>query len=202
MLEAERASRLRELVVESLGGARQAADGYRLSTASGLHLTLFFLGDVARTELKTVCQGATANLDQVRALLLSLDRTGAFPARGHERVLWAGVRELPGGEGRLLELKGRVRAGVPGHGAKPDARAEFRPHVTVARPKGRRPAAVPVSFYELVPAKLGVPAWRPEAVALVESVRGQGPAEYRTLERWALEAAPASSGAAQRPPAQ
>ena len=187
MLDEARATELSSRVVEALGGPRRAREAYRLPRADGLHLTLHFVGDVPRTALGSLWRGVCARLarlDVVRAPRLAFDGTGAFPARGSERVLWVGVRELEGSALRTLQRS--VLRGLADAGHAIQERGAFRPHITVARPR-ERPPKVPGTFYGLTPKHLGLGEWRPEAVAWVESVRGAGPAEYRVLERFALQ---------------
>src|SRR6185436_12196011 len=77
---------------------------------------------------------------------LSLGGTGAFPARGRERVLWLGVREL--GPARLGALQGEVERTCVALGFAREERA-WSPHLTLARAprEGRASAAVPDAFF-------------------------------------------------------
>ena len=169
---------------------RPARELFRLPRPEGLHATLFFLGDVERSlvaDLRAALERAAVSgetSDQRsngpwRAPALCLGRGGAFPKRGHERVLWAAV------EGQELEglWRGTLAAvGAIGVDVARELERGFRPHVTVARP--RAGTRVPASFYEWA-AELD---WRPTEIAIVESVRvsSEGRAEpprYRPLER-------------------
>ena len=119
-----------------------------------------------------------------------VDRAGAFPRRGRERVLWLGVREE--GEERVLPpLQRSVLRVVRGAGfdTAADERRPFRAHVTVARPRDARRPEVPDAFYALAPGR----PWGPRAVALVEAVRARGPNVYRPIAEFSL-VPPADSG--------
>jgi len=168
--------------VGALGGEAPARRAYRLPRAEGLHATLFFLGDVERERLEGLWSAVRAELAGAAAPALVVDRAGAFPERGRERVLWLGLREET--QGRLAALHRGTLAAVrrAGFDTAGEERRPYRPHVTVARP--RRPGTrVPDAFYELVP---GI-AWTAGEVALLESVRAEtGPPVYEALERLAL----------------
>lgn len=169
---------LGEVVAARCAPALQGAP-FRLTRGEGLHLTLYFLGDVGREELPGVAAALRDSLAGLPAPALGLGRTGAFPGASNARVLWVGVEER-GAPGRLdacrrAVLDGLARAGV-------DTREEegrpFRPHVTVARPRGR--ARLPAAFGALA---LGLD-WNPGAVELLESRMGPGGSRYACLERF------------------
>ncbi|MCZ6597871.1 MAG: RNA 2',3'-cyclic phosphodiesterase [Planctomycetota bacterium] len=159
--------------------------------AEGLHLTLAFLGEVERERAGAIARALAKKLAGAASPELELDGTGAFPRPGRERVLWMGVVERPGTEGRLEDLHRRVlraleSAGWDTQGEAKDPGKPLRAHVTLARVRAGRGgvAPVPESFYA---ARLGLP-WSPDEVALVESVRrGSGPPHYEPLERFPLE---------------
>lgn len=169
------------LVADALGDPRGRA--WRLPRPEGLHLTLLFLGDVPRGQLEVLAASMRDRLAGRPAPELVLDRAGAFPRRGEERVLWLGVREADGTAGRLADLHrhavGAVRAaGLP---PGPDAERPFHPHVSVARPRRARGRAVgraPDAFFALAPE---LPL-RPAEVVLFESTEEpDGPPVYVPL---------------------
>ena len=143
--------------LEQVGGSRTL----RLTRPEGWHLTLAFLGDVALERRARLAAALGERLAGARAPELALDHTGAFPARGRERVLWIGVAQAE--EERLLELQRRTLDAVAEAGLPRPMEAErFHPHVTVARP--RRPALDSLgasAFY----APVTPVEWHPRAVA-------------------------------------
>ena len=174
-------------VVRALGDEDEARRRFRLPRADGLHLTLFFLGDVA-AEAGAGLEGVlAAALAGARVPHLLLAGTGAFPRPGRERVLWYGVREErtdDGAPGRLAALHRRVlgAVGEAGFDVSKEESSPFRAHVTVARPRDARRPRVPAAFSALD----GGRAWSPAAVALVESVRERGPNLYRAVAEFPL----------------
>lgn len=149
---------------------------FRRPRAEGLHLTLHFLGDVPGERVPALGE-ALAAVRGLPAPRLRLTGTGAFPTPERPRVLWIGVAEEPGTEGRLEGLAGAAARALSGG---PPA-GPFRAHVTVARARDPR-AGVPAAFERL---ELDEP-WCPRAVDLLESARGDGPSRYVSRARHAL----------------
>lgn len=119
-----------ELIVrlaEAQRALRGEVDGFRWSRSNGIHLTLHFLGSVARPRLVALEAALRAELVGQRALLLRVQGLGAFPTARRPRVLWAGVQ----GEG-LGDLAQHVRAVCRALGF-PDDDKPFEAHVTLAR---------------------------------------------------------------------
>jgi 2'-5' RNA ligase len=166
-------------------GAR-APKQLKLYRARDLHATLFFLGatvEAQRAALEEALDQATRGLARPE---LELSHGGAFPDSRHPRILWVGARER--GPARIARVADAVTLAASSLGFQPDPRP-WSPHVTVARvrggpgrvSRGERESLVPPAFFEL---DLRLP-WQPQAVALVESVRGEEDA-YRPLRTWPL----------------
>lgn len=176
--------RARSFVALPLGAALGAAlaarcvavlegRAFRPARAEGLHLTLYFLGDVARERLALLAAELRAALAGLPAPALRLSGAGAFPGPKRPRVLWVGVEERAHA-GRLERCRLAVLAGLARAGVDTQAEAEraFRPHVTVARPRG----------YQRLPARFtGLAldlAWNPSGVELLESSPGPTGSRY------------------------
>lgn len=153
--------------------AQSLAGGGRLMRPASLHLTLAFVGSVTPTQLDVLKQigagvrGATFDL--------SLDRIGFWPQRG---ILWAGCNQLPP---PLRSLAGQLAVALRDAGFAIDSRAgtALLPHVTLARRV--RCGSLP---------RLDTPiSWRVDEFALVESHLHPSAASYKTLARFALDAA-------------
>lgn len=172
-LGAELGPRVAARVEWALAGA-----DFRLPEGSGLHLTLAFLGEVARARLGPFVEELARALAGAAAPELRLVATGAFPSFARARVLWAGIEER-GAPGRLAACRAAVLAGLARAGFEGELE-RFTPHVTVARPRGR--ARVPEAFAEL---HFGLD-WDPAEVALFESRRDPAGSRYEVLARFAL----------------
>lgn len=152
-----------------------ADDRLRLVRAESLHATLVFLGERPDGEAPGLAGALAAALgDAARAPELRLD--GALwlsPRRPH--VLTAGLSDPSGGLARIHEA---LREGLS-HDAE---RRPLRPHVTVARVRGRiRP------FEVAAPPAI---AFHPPAVTLYRSRLGGGPATYEPLSSVPLSTLP------------
>ena len=128
--------------------------------ADRLHLTLHFLGDVARHRVAALADSLRVPF---RAFELELGVPECWP-RGlavlQPQAVPVELRDLHAALGEVL----------PAQGLPVDAR-EFRPHVTLAR---RASGAIP-------PARAAELRWRVAAYVLVESVPGAG---YRVLREY------------------
>jgi 2'-5' RNA ligase len=160
-----------------------AGAGFRFVPPDEIHLTLRFLGDTedaAIEELRSALEGRLAGLC---APSLRIATTGAFPESGAARILWAGIEEDPGTEGRLAALAQATEAAVAGSATARPAEERFQPHLTVARPSRHGRSLPPEDFRRL---RLAV-RWRPLEVRLVESRPGQsGPARFPLIASFPL----------------
>lgn len=174
------------------GGAPDGSDlGLRFYGVGDLHATLAFLGPTGPDGRRAVVDALAGALAGRRRPRLVIDRTGAFPERGRERVLWAGAREE--GTPTVAGLQRAVVGALAPLGFEPDERP-FALHVTLARVRAprrhprRRPArgrfTIPDAFHELRP-RLD---WTPEAVSLVVSRPPGAGTAYEVVERFALDA--------------
>ena len=141
--------------------------GGRAVPARNIHLTLAFLGNVARDRLPLL-EELAAGICASR-FALAIDRLGYWR---HNRVVWAGTEGCPDGLRELAEdLGGKLSAA----GFRLEQR-DYVPHVTLLRDARRAPArsAMP-----------GL-AWQVGRFALVESApQGRGRV-YRVLRDWPL----------------
>jgi len=178
MLGRELGARLLHPVREALGAA--AGHHLRLYRPEDLHLTLVFLGPVRRERLAELARALPACLPQVPPLELGLGPSGAFPNQREPRVLWLALEERrPGALADLARVREALAELCRGQRLAVDPRP-FVPHLTVARLRGG--ARPPAEFFEVDANQ----AWRPERVALVETVSGAGQSAFRVLEDWPL----------------
>lgn len=127
-LEMPQAQRVRlSLLRAPIGGAKWI-------DPENMHITLRFAGDMdGRTADEFADQLAEISFP---AFAVSINGTGAFG--GHSpRVLWAGIEPNPQIEALYRANERAARAA----GLDPDGR-DFKPHVTLARMRGARQAAV------------------------------------------------------------
>ena len=98
-----------------------------------LHYTLRFLGTVAPERVARIAEAARAVAQQTDPFPLMAEGVGAFPSARSPRVLWIGASS---GVEPLVDLADRLdHALTPlGFGV---ADHPFRPHLTIARSKGK-----------------------------------------------------------------
>ena len=109
---------------------RVEGDGLRWSTPESWHITLQFLGNTSETQYECV----VARLRELHAVPvpIELDEVGFFD---HAGIFFAGIALTP----ELLTLQQQVTAATVRCGFAPEDRP-YRPHITLARSKGRRNA--------------------------------------------------------------
>ncbi len=142
--------------------------GGRATPAGNIHLTLAFLGSVARSRLPDVLTAGARAAAAGEPFALLLDRAGWFR---HAGAAWFAPAVIsPALQLAFDALQGALREA----GFAREERA-FRPHLTLARRCLRAPAA-------------GAPpvGWRADAVALMASETRPGGPVYRVLASWRL----------------
>ena len=107
---------------------RVDGDGLRWSTPESWHITLQFLGNIGQAQYECI----VARLRELRLppVPIQLDAMGFFDRAG---IFFAGVGLTP----ELLALQQHVTAATGLCGFVPEDHP-FRPHITLARSKGRR----------------------------------------------------------------
>lgn len=162
---------VRHEIVAALGDLPED-DRLAWTRPDGWHTTLAFLGDVEGADTDAVARAVAAGLGEVPNGPVAVTVGGPRTlARGRALVLT--LRDEP--DGALGRLGDAIQHTVDDAGI-PVQRRAVRPHLTLARSRGRRRVPDGVLRAVAVPA-LG---WTVDAVAVVESVRGAGPARYPT----------------------
>lgn len=97
---------------------------------SNLHITIWFLGEVAEARIPEVTT-AIGERYPVAAFDLRFGGVGAFPSPGRPRVIWTGISK---GAEELAGLHEEVRRRVEPLGFEPERR-EYSAHLTLGRVK-------------------------------------------------------------------
>ncbi|KQT31234.1 2'-5' RNA ligase [Sphingomonas sp. Leaf412] len=168
---------IRAILTAAMGGV----PGARWQDDEQLHVTIRFLGEVARDRAEDI---ATA-LSHVAAPVAAarVEGVGAFDRRGRVDTLWARVLPVE----PLAALHRKVDQALSRAGVAPDTR-RYLPHITVARlPRGGQDP-VATAHWIADHAALAVPAFTLDHLYLYEShVRSDG-ARYEAIARWPLSA--------------
>ncbi|MBI3771485.1 MAG: RNA 2',3'-cyclic phosphodiesterase [Gammaproteobacteria bacterium] len=140
----------------------------RLIPAANLHITLFFLGDVA--EDQQYCVENAADGVHAPRFNLCLERLGYWR---RPQVAWLSPQTTPFA---LQQLVSQLQQGLERCGFKPDPRP-YQAHLTLARKVRRGPPAVrpePV-------------AWPVDRFVLVRSELNQTGSNYEVIRAWPLD---------------
>jgi 2'-5' RNA ligase len=153
----------------------------RMTSASGWHLTLAFLGQVrpeSAAEVVKVGETAVAGVSPVR---LHLEGAGGFPNNRKARVLWVGVA----GE---VEVLTRLAATLAEECRRAGLRFEERelhPHLTLARLN--RPAQLPDRIIEQIAAATpSSPPWQARELCCYRSTLTRTGARYQVVRTFPL----------------
>lgn len=142
--------------------------GGRATDPNNIHLTLVFVGDVARERIADL-EAAAASIE-CGPFALDVDRVEYWP---ENNIVWAGVSRCPG---QLEELVAELGDTLRLRDFRFDAR-EYVPHITLLRHARGGPRSPGM---ETIPWPIG-------DFALVESVREAHGIAYRVLGRWPLQ---------------
>ncbi|MCS6926323.1 MAG: RNA 2',3'-cyclic phosphodiesterase [Candidatus Binatia bacterium] len=121
-----------EEIAKVQSALQEAKGDIRWTRADNLHLTLKFLGDIARQQVEPIVHALHQALASHPPLRLSAQGLGAFPNLRKPRVLWAGID----GEG-LMALREAVDTALMALDFPPEER-EFTPHLTLGRVRSLR----------------------------------------------------------------
>jgi len=110
----------------------------RFVAPENLHFTLKFLGEISEQDAARLGTALAALADGFRPFPISVGNLGAFPDLRSPRVLWVGV---PFGAEPLIRLADEVDRICREAGLEGDTKP-FRPHLTLARSRERRPRSM------------------------------------------------------------
>jgi 2'-5' RNA ligase len=155
---------------------RTPNDGLRWTAPGSWHITLQFLG--AATPQQYDC--LITRLKEVRFLPVQVrnEGLGLFERTG---VLFTGVAALP----ELVSLAQRVNAATAQCGFVPESRP-FRPHITLARAKGRGQAGSLRALAEKIQWQSAFSQFVAAEFLLYESHLGPGGSRYEVRARFPL----------------
>ena len=152
--------------------------------ATGIHLTLKFLGDTPTEKIPDIKRALTAVAHHAPACTFSVGGLGCFPNPRRPRVIWVGVQEPTG---RLTALQAAIEEVMTPLGYPPEGR-RFSPHLTLGRVGRRtRRSDVPQIGEVVTQTKVGSLAEVPaDHFTLIRSVLKPTGAEYTPLENFPL----------------
>ncbi|HCY43138.1 MAG TPA: RNA 2',3'-cyclic phosphodiesterase [Prolixibacteraceae bacterium] len=94
------------------------------------HITLFFLGDTAVSEIDLLWRLIDASFGETRAFNTELNGVGVFPDTGNPKVLWIGLKDIQ----HLLPAREKLGELLMQNGFAFDNKP-LKPHLTLGRIK-------------------------------------------------------------------
>jgi 2'-5' RNA ligase len=171
---------VRSRLASDLEKLRESLPRSRWTRPQGWHLTLKFLGEVARPTLGDLVAELDPRLQNLEPVSVKLGRTGFFPTAMRPRVAWIGG-SAAGGEG----VASAVEAAATAVGL-PRERRPWSAHVTLARMKSQWSKDAVDRFLEWGDG-LNLDEFLAREVVLFKSDLQPGGAVYTALERFPLE---------------
>jgi len=144
--------------------------GMRWTEPESWHLTLAFLESVEADAVPAIADAVSGVAARSGPMSLTGGGLGAFPSSGRATVAWYGIVDT---NGNLQRLAWDLRAALGLDGDQP-----FRPHVTIARAKGR-----PVDLRPFLAEAHGPSMMvHGDRLELIRSHLGRGPARYELIQ--------------------
>ena len=152
--------------------------------ASGIHLTLKFLGDTPTEKLPGIKAALATVARHAPACTFTVGNLGCFPKPRRPRVVWVGVQEPTG---RLAALQDAIEEAVSAFGYPPEGRG-FTAHLTLGRVRKKASREEAIKIGEVITStELGtLGEGAADRFALIRSVLKPTGAEYTTLEDYPL----------------
>jgi 2'-5' RNA ligase len=148
----------------------------RMTSPSGWHLTLAFLGQVRPESAADVVKVGESAVEGVSPVQLHLEGAGWFPNTRKARVLWVGVA---GEVDVLTRLAATLAEECRRAGLRHEER-ELHPHLTLARIN--RPGPVPDQAIEQISAATSAsPAWQARELCCYRSTLTRSGARYQVV---------------------
>jgi len=114
-----------------------STNGVKWVEPQNLHVTLLFLGEVDDREIPAVCRAVSEQTAEHLPFEISVEKLGCFPHPRRPRVIWIGVGE---GAQELGTLHDGLEPLLLALGCYRREERRYRPHVTLGRVRGERPA--------------------------------------------------------------
>ena len=121
-----------EEIAKTQSALKEAQGDIRWTRIEGMHLTLKFLGDIAREQVEPILVALRNTLGNQPSLHVMAQGLGAFPNLKHPKVLWAGLK----GDG-FATLQEKVESALIPLDFPREERS-FTPHLTLGRVRSLR----------------------------------------------------------------
>lgn len=141
---------LPELIMEDIAQyigecGKHQIDGINYVPAANIHITLKFLGDIEEDDAESI-SAELAGL-KWKPTRIKTEGIGGFPDLPGARILWIGLKSNP----ELVEIQSRIEDICRSFGIPPEEKS-FKPHLTIARIKGKIGSKL-LNFFKEFPRK-------------------------------------------------
>ncbi len=160
---------------------RSVVPEIRWTKASGIHLTLKFLGEIPHDQVEVVRESLNGIGTVTRPFKITVRDLGAFPSQHKPRVLWLGLEQ--GIDNPLFKLHEWIDLRLTSLGFEREKR-RFSPHLTLARI--RDPHPVEPLWQYIAEHPFPSHEFRVESVVFMRSRLLPGGAQYRLIENYPL----------------
>ena len=171
------------------GVIRQVAllfPGVRWVDASGIHLTLAFLGELEDAQLAEAMAASAEAVCHVPTFTYRLSRLGIFGSPNQPRVIWMGIDEPTG---LLTNVHRTLNQALEKRGFVVDKRP-FSPHFTLARVKAPLSMGEQQQLQRLLAGKqqglISTETYPASRLVVVKSELSRAGAHYTALREYAL----------------
>lgn len=151
------------------------AERLRWTQPAGWHLTLKFLGELRREEVRNVSATCTRAASSLRPFDGALGGWGVFPSPHRPRVLWVGMQQ---GSAETITAAKKVEDALADEGFAREEKP-FHPHLTIARIED--PAAGARAFAALQERPMAPAVFHVDRIIVFQSVLDRGGARYHPL---------------------
>lgn len=134
-----------------------------------MHLTLAFLGEVSKDEVKSIIKAMKASVTE--PFIITLAELGKFSSRG-EMLYWYGVKASEA----LTSLQRKLIQELKKEQLSPDEKA-FKPHITLARRCKMKEGFTEIAFCDALTSMV----MRVNKISLMESERINGKLIYSEI---------------------
>jgi 2'-5' RNA ligase len=158
--------RVRDGVSRLVDTLERKSKGAKWVERENLHLTIKFLGNQPDECLQRLDPVLAEAAGATHPFTIALGEISAFPSRSAPRVVWLGLAH---GAEAAVALHGRLDPVLGDLGIAPEDSRPFRPHVTLARARGRAGLATREDFFETLVPPDAAQSFRAESLVLYMS---------------------------------
>ena len=123
----------RAALVELEDSLRRTGAPLKLVEPVNIHITLKFLDDIDEELIEDIVGVMQESVEGIEPFNIRFNGVGAFPSVNYMKVIWVGMENTA----PLAVISGRLNRSLTKFGFKREKRG-FRPHVTLARVKGKK----------------------------------------------------------------